>query len=38
MEKTLAEMAHGNSGFLMVYIVLYQVPGNQECLKNEKPD
>ena len=26
-------MAHGNSGFLMVYAALYQITGNREYLK-----
>ncbi|WP_274422770.1 lanthionine synthetase LanC family protein [Blautia sp. XA-2221] len=32
-KKTLAGMAHGNSGFLMLYAALYQITGNKEYLK-----
>lgn len=32
-EKPLAGMAHGNSGFLMLYTALYQITGNREYLK-----
>ena len=33
VERPLAGMAHGNSGFLMVYAALYQITGNREYLK-----
>ena len=33
VKKPLAGMAHGNSGFLMLYTALYQTTGNKEYLK-----